>query len=61
MKRPEPMKNLWIVSLPASSRRVTHTARLPNREFVPIYSRLNPLMRQANPELSRSGASPVSC
>jgi hypothetical protein len=51
MKRPEPMKNLWMISAPASGRQVTHSARLPNRGFVPIC-----FMRQA---LDANGQSEV--
>ena len=61
MKREQAMKNLWMISAPGSQVPVTHNAGLGNSAFVPIYSGLKPLKRMVNPELSRSGASPISC
>ena len=61
MKCEEPMKNLWMISGRESQALVTHSARLPNTGFVPIYLRVNSLKRIANRELSRSRASPISC
>ena len=61
MKHEQAMKNLWMISATAYEGRVTHNARLRNATFVPIYFRLKALKQMVNPELSRSGASPISC
>jgi hypothetical protein len=61
MKREQPMKNLWMISGTGPPGLVTHNAGLRKGTFVPIYFGLKPLKQMVNPELSRSGASPISC
>jgi len=61
MKREQPMKNLWMVSGPGPQGPVTHNAGLRRGAFVPIYFGRKALKQMVNPELSRSGASPISC
>jgi hypothetical protein len=61
MKRPEPMKNLWVVSTPFGALGLMHRLTPNPVHAAPISNRVNALISQGILELSRSGASPVSC
>jgi hypothetical protein len=60
MKAEERMNNVWTESADRVRPLLVHSADTAATLFIPRNLRCNTMIPQTNPELSRSGASPVS-
>ena len=60
MNAEESMNNVWTESIDPAHAFLVHRADRPVTVSIPRNFRGNTMIQQINPELSRSGASPVS-
>jgi hypothetical protein len=54
------MNKVWMESADRAQANLFHSPNMPATDSVPRKYRANALIEQPNPELSRSGASPIS-
>jgi hypothetical protein len=60
MKGREPMNKVWMKSPAAKAPILVHSDNMAGDHSIPRNFRGNALIEHGNPELSRSGASPIS-